>query len=267
MTSGIPAISSEIVPPAHSQHGFSLVENLVADLLRELFLHPSEVELTAIAAAQNALGTATVATVGGGGGSTLELAHQRVLDRSRLVAAEIIVLDAELQQARDVAGAARGDGWPGQCPTQATEIPESTGRCAAFLLLEQISKLRVRGRDGQQSGDRHPCDRDPTAAYVHVRTPLIGCGRVHRFMVVHCWRTANRSWALTILKAGTIFLLRRGQLSICPEISCTSSNRWPDGVVPFTMKLGAFYVNFIEFIISHVYAFRVGVGIHLRLNF
>lgn len=56
-------------------------------------------------------------------------------------------------------------------------------------------------------------------------------------------------------------------LSICPEISCTSSNRWPDGVVPFTMKLGAFYVNFIEFIISHVYAFRVGVGIHLRLNF
>ena len=59
----------------------------------------------------------------------------------------------------------------------------------------------------------------------------------------------------------------KSAVSICPEISCTSSNRWPDGVVPFTMKLGAFYVNFIEFIISHVYAFRVGVGIHLRLNF
>lgn len=67
--------------------------------------------------------------------------------------------------------------------------------------------------------------------------------------------------------AGELIVEGNNDLSICPEISCTSSNRWPDGVVPFTMKLGAFYVNFIEFIISHVYAFRVGVGIHLRLNF
>ena len=83
---------------------------------------------------------------------------------------------------------------------------------------------------------------------------------------------ARLSDLLAQVEAGEeVVITRRGQpvarLSICPEISCTSSNRWPDGVVPFTMKLGAFYVNFIEFIISHVYAFRVGVGIHLRLNF
>jgi hypothetical protein len=49
---------------ARSKHRLALGKNLVADLLRDFFLHAAQVELAAFAVAQDALGTAAVATVG-----------------------------------------------------------------------------------------------------------------------------------------------------------------------------------------------------------
>src|SRR6202008_4556809 len=120
--------------------------NFVANLLRCLFLQAAaaQVQLLAVATAQNTLGTVGIAPVRrGGAGTARELAHQRILDRRRAATAEIVVLNAELQHAGDVAGAARGDRVSRQSIANAAEVSESAGRSATCALVEQVSELRL----------------------------------------------------------------------------------------------------------------------------
>src|SRR5574337_1764941 len=157
---------------AAADHRLALIEHLVADLLRQLLFQPAaaEVELAAVAGAQDAARATLVAAVGAGRAAR-ELAHQRALHRRRRAAAQVVVLDAELDQAGDVAHAARGHRLSRERTAEVAERQAvAAAASSAPLLQQQIAELRV-GRASEQRGGEDSHGGDAADACWHGRAP------------------------------------------------------------------------------------------------
>src|SRR5690606_35861082 len=95
-------------PAAALQERLALLQHLVAGLAGDLFLQPAAAQIHRFAAAlEHAARAGAIARVGRGLRLAAELAHELVLHRLRVAAVQVIVLDAELEHAGGIAGAAR----------------------------------------------------------------------------------------------------------------------------------------------------------------
>src|SRR5690606_30627664 len=96
-------------PAAALQERLALLQHLVAGLAGDLFLQPAAAQIHRFAAAalEHAARAGAIARVGRGLRLAAELAHELVLHRLRVAAVQVIVLDAELDHAGGIAGAAR----------------------------------------------------------------------------------------------------------------------------------------------------------------
>src|SRR5471030_1138069 len=93
--------------PTHQR--LPLRKNLVTNLLGNLLLQPTATQIhrLPITAFQKPGSPSGIPTVRRSSRGPTQLAHQRILNRRRSIPTEIIVLDTELQHARDIARTTR----------------------------------------------------------------------------------------------------------------------------------------------------------------
>jgi hypothetical protein len=176
-SSSCPSKHQTISTLTPTQQRLPLRKNLVTNLLGDLLLQPTptQIKLLPIPTLQKPIRPIGIPTIRRRSRCSTQLTHQRVFNRRRPIPTEIVVLDTELQYACDIAGTTRCHRLPGQRAAHATQATESIGRrpIGASTALQQITKLRMSSRKGQQYRNRDACNGAAIHADFHTRTPSV----------------------------------------------------------------------------------------------